>query len=298
MYLRTAIRLFIFLVCTKPLTAWACFDVDGLLDVNCDGKVKVLAFGDSITYGIGDEQSIGGYPGRLQIMFPNVEIISQGNPGENTYGGRNRAPNVFSIHPDADFIIILEGVNDYFRLTEASATHSRDNLLTIRRSAESHGAIVLLANLIENRRGYQRPWVLELNAALARFKNLDFFSLGRGIVGGDLLHPNAAGYEEMAEFAAYHLITASNANRPIDTDGDGVYDYAEAIYGTSPTNPDSDGDTIKDGLELFKYGTNPLSLDSDNDGYPDKYEIERGANPASATPAAPKINAIKALPRQ
>jgi len=44
----------------------------------------------------------------------------------------------------------------------------------------------------------------------------------------------------------------------LDTDADGIGDYAEInTYGTLPDNPDSDGDFISDGDEIFN-GSNPL----------------------------------------
>lgn len=44
----------------------------------------------------------------------------------------------------------------------------------------------------------------------------------------------------------------------LDTDNDGLSDYAEInTYGTSPTNPDTDGDFINDGVEVAN-GSDPL----------------------------------------
>lgn len=96
----------------------------------------------------------------------------------------------------------------------------------------------------------------------------------------------------------------------IDTDLDGLSDYAEVEYSnTSPTKADTDGDGIndyyeyafletdpntadtnitnadpdKDGLtnlEEQKYGTNPQNADSDNDGFNDSDEIKKhGTDP-------------------
>jgi hypothetical protein len=45
-----------------------------------------------------------------------------------------------------------------------------------------------------------------------------------------------------------------------DADGDGLCDAAEAVYGTDPHNPDTDGDAIDDGHEVF--GTSALDLPS------------------------------------
>lgn len=72
----------------------------------------------------------------------------------------------------------------------------------------------------------------------------------------------------------------------IDTDGDGLSDLDEAIYGTNPTLYDTDGDTISDGNEVLVYGTNPLSSDTDNDGMPDDYEILESLDPTNNSDAA------------
>ena len=56
-------------------------------------------------------------------------------------------------------------------------------------------------------------------------------------------------------------------NRQIDddSDGDGIYDALELVYGTSRTSRDTDGDGADDGDEL-ELGLDPLDQDSDDDG--------------------------------
>lgn len=50
-----------------------------------------------------------------------------------------------------------------------------------------------------------------------------------------------------------------------DTDGDGVSDKLEYLYGTNPLNKDTDGDGLTDAEEIFVYGTDPLDpLDPGN----------------------------------
>ena len=44
----------------------------------------------------------------------------------------------------------------------------------------------------------------------------------------------------------------------LDADGDGLNRDDELAHGTSPTNPDTDGDGLSDGAEVKLYGTNPL----------------------------------------
>lgn len=59
----------------------------------------------------------------------------------------------------------------------------------------------------------------------------------------------------------------------IDSDGDGVTNSDEEIYGTDPDNNDSDFDGLLDGEEINIYETNATNLDSDNDGLSDGEEI-------------------------
>lgn len=59
-----------------------------------------------------------------------------------------------------------------------------------------------------------------------------------------------------------------------DTDGDGLSDGDEVFkYKTDPKNPDTDGDGLNDGDEVWKYKTNPLKADTDGDGLSDGDEV-------------------------
>lgn len=58
-----------------------------------------------------------------------------------------------------------------------------------------------------------------------------------------------------------------------DRDGDGLVDTQEAILGTDPGNPDTDGDGLRDGDEVLIYSTDPRSADSDNDLLRDGDEV-------------------------
>ena len=64
-----------------------------------------------------------------------------------------------------------------------------------------------------------------------------------------------------------------------DRDFDGLPSDEEGIRGTDDRNPDSDGDGLLDGEEVFEFGTNPALADSDGDGFDDKTEIENGFDP-------------------
>lgn len=68
-----------------------------------------------------------------------------------------------------------------------------------------------------------------------------------------------------------------------DADDDGLSLSAESDAGTSPGNPDTDGDGLSDGYEV-RHSLNPLvsdaSLDRDGDGLSNAEEFRRGSDPA------------------
>lgn len=68
-----------------------------------------------------------------------------------------------------------------------------------------------------------------------------------------------------------------------DTDGDGMPDGWETIYGFNPLDP-SDAENDPDGDELINLdeylnGTNPSEFDTDKDGLPDGWEVTFGTDP-------------------
>jgi hypothetical protein len=127
--------------------------------------------------------------------------------------------------------------------------------------------------------------------------------------------------------AAFLMMPAASvwAAGPLDTDGDGLSDADEAIYGTDPERADTDGDGYGDGLEIA-HGYSPLGSgkmsdtdtdgdglsdadeivfktsvvfgDSDLDSYRDGIEVENGYDPASADPIKLKKRIDVSLARQ
>lgn len=274
--------------------ARACPDIDGLVDINCDQRLQIVCFGDSITFGRADAEGLG-YPGRLARLLPNAVIINLGVPGEDTFRGRDRASRQLSQFPGTDYVVVLEGVNDFF-VPVHSAPSTRNNVLAIVQRAKNIGAITLLANLTEIRRENQKPWVRAVNQQINPHRQIDFFSLGAAIISNDLIHPDGPGYEVMAGLVRSMLIVRSEANRPVDTDADGIYDFAEARFGTNPLIADTDGDQLLDGAEVFIHGSSPLLVDTDGDGFSDTREVlEIGSDPANALPGAPTLQTLEVI---
>jgi len=64
-----------------------------------------------------------------------------------------------------------------------------------------------------------------------------------------------------------------------DTDQDGIADQDELLVtGTDANNPDSDGDSLSDGVEV-QNRMNPLDADMDHDGINDGQEVAQGTDP-------------------
>lgn len=54
-----------------------------------------------------------------------------------------------------------------------------------------------------------------------------------------------------------------------DTDGDGLVNGLEEIFGTDKMLADTDGDELNDYIEIFKFGSDPLLQDTDDNGIKD-----------------------------
>ena len=193
--------------------ALACPTIDGLADVNCDGKLKILAFGDSITFGRRDfaytyNSVRRGYPGRLRLLFPNATVINSGVPGENSYYGKKRIKSVLAKVKRADYVIILEGVNDYFSPVR-SPSLTRAHLLSMVRAAQATGAVTLLSKLTPVDRVGEYQWAQSVNEAIADITTLDFSGLTLNLLSYDGLHPNGKGYDYMANTIANSLMDIS-----------------------------------------------------------------------------------------
>jgi lysophospholipase L1-like esterase len=108
-----------------------------------------VAFGDSITEGVGDDpaRTAKGYPPRLQALLTqagvDAVVDNRGVGGEKTPEGLDRIDEVLV---SGGILLLMEGSNDISR--EISVETTRFNLREMARKAESQGMTVIHATVI------------------------------------------------------------------------------------------------------------------------------------------------------
>ncbi len=218
----------------------------GLVDLNLDGQIVILAFGDSITRGVGDgpgaestpPASVAGYPARLQqLLTPRTTlpliVVNDGRAGERTRTGLSRLQRDLGTNP-VDYVIILHGTND---VQEGDVEGAADRLQTMVDMVFGVGAQPLLGTITPSCCAHKNA--LNFGAEQAyngRIRSIaaadmvpvvDFyaaFTNGPGPSGEDLpydqnqglihvpegLHPTPAGYDLMAT-TAWEVFTGSSS---------------------------------------------------------------------------------------
>jgi lysophospholipase L1-like esterase len=203
----------------------------GLEDLNQDGRIVVLCFGDSITRGVGDgpnadslPPSPAGYPERLQpLLAPETTlplvVIDDGVPGERTPDGLTRIRRDLETNTP-DYTIILEGTND---VEDGRADIALADIQRMVDSVFQHGAMPLLGTITPTCCNHQNqlpePAVRFFNdqvrgiAANNSIPVIDFYAAFAGgpeasydftfglIHVPEGLHPTPSGYDLMAATA-------------------------------------------------------------------------------------------------
>ncbi len=168
----------------------------------------LLAFGDSLTYGVGVDPTHS-YPSVL-ARLSGRQVINAGVPGEVTAEGLARLRTLLE-QTDPDVLLLLEGGNDILRNRDSEAT--KRNLAAMIELAQARGIEVVLIGVPEKRLFSD---VAPLYEALAEDYQLVFEDelvsdlLRQGAYKSDAIHFNREGYRVMAE-SLYDLLAREGA---------------------------------------------------------------------------------------
>jgi lysophospholipase L1-like esterase len=180
-------------------------EFDGAVMLPLD--TKVLAFGDSITYGYGVDKEKN-YPSQLSSLL-QTEVINEGVNGEVTREGLKRLPSLLEKHKP-QILIICHGGNDIIR--RKSLLKAKENIAAMIKLAREKNIHVVLV-------GVPKLEVLTLSTAQIYYELADELSvplensaleeiLSDNSLKIDQIHPNAEGYKILSNRLA-NLITST-----------------------------------------------------------------------------------------
>jgi lysophospholipase L1-like esterase len=183
----------------------------------------VVAYGDSITFGVGAVQP---YPDKLRLQLQTiytkgpVSVANYGTPGELASEGVSGLASALATSPRV--VLIMEGVNDLNAKVNnpndpndlPTAVAALDSMV---HESEQAGAVVALATLPPERPGWdlltgrraRSPDLIDaLNAEIRQIAAADSalladvsaaFGGDLSLISGDGLHPTQAGYDRIAQ---------------------------------------------------------------------------------------------------
>lgn len=157
----------------------------------------ILAFGDSITYGTGAGENES-YPARLG-QLSGRRVVNAGVPGEVSTSGLQRLGELLE-QEKPGLVILCHGGNDLLQKLDRKAL--ADNLRGMISLARDKGVAVVLIAVPSPDLSLTPP---ELYEEVAREFALPLEQkslakiLGKGSLKSDYIHPNAAGYQILAE---------------------------------------------------------------------------------------------------
>lgn len=166
----------------------------------------ILAFGDSLTYGTGAPAGKS-YPDILSRLL-NRTVVNSGIPGEVSAKGRQRLQRELEKH-NPDLVILCHGGNDFLRRYDQDTTVQ--NLKSMVTLIKEQGIDVILIGVPKFGFGLYVP---DFYSTIAEEFDIPYEQeilvdlLSENNLKSDAIHPNAAGYQLMAD-AIYKTIQKS-----------------------------------------------------------------------------------------
>lgn len=205
--------------------ALACPAIQGLRDVNCDGKLKISVIGDSIGRGSrGNLRVKGSFVKRIRkkirfATFKNLSIpgldtkkalkyLRKNFPKTNEYEVKK------SLLDNSDFVLIQLGINDYFSTNDPQVVIERHKLIMaqINSYLAEHGGVPVIAialitpvKPISENRALQATFIKSLNEAMIAAQSpeypayVEFNSLTEEDIFRDGIHPTTEAHDKLTK---------------------------------------------------------------------------------------------------
>jgi lysophospholipase L1-like esterase len=163
----------------------------------------ILAFGDSLTFGTGANETES-YPAQLEVLVGR-KVVRAGVPGEVTRQALERLPAMLDEHSPRLLLLCIGG-NDFLR--RLGTRQAEENVRAMVKLARSRGVDVLLIGTPEPGLTVTPP---AFYAGIAKEFSLPYEKsiigdvLKDGALKSDQIHPNARGYRVIAERLAVTL---------------------------------------------------------------------------------------------
>jgi acyl-CoA hydrolase len=164
---------------------------------------RVLAFGDSVTYGTGAGEDED-WPALLAVAT-GWEVVNAGIPGDTAQAGQHRLPGLLDDFAP-ELVLVEIGGNDFLR--RRTEPEVKEDLRQIVRLARASGAQVVLVGV---------PALSLAGAAIGRLSDSPIYAaladeegvalvpdviagvLSQAGLRADRIHPNGQGYRRMAD---------------------------------------------------------------------------------------------------
>ncbi|WP_438969843.1 arylesterase [Methylophaga sp.] len=176
----------------------ACSDNESIrLEALSDDAV-ILAFGDSLTYGTGANHQTESYPAVL-TQLSGKQVINAGIPGEVSQEGVARLDALLAKY-QPDLVLLCHGGNDLIRKHDVDSLKHNLSIM-IKKIRESGAEVVMLS--VPKPGVFLKPAQLYQQVAIANGVLLENDIISdiesNNALKSDAIHPNAAGYQLLAE---------------------------------------------------------------------------------------------------
>lgn len=159
-------------------------------------KGPIVAFGDSLIYGIGAQEGEG-FVAQLSTKIEKP-IINMGVPGNTTADGLARLNTILALNPS--LVLVLLGGNDYLRRVPVEQTFANLDTIVMELTKRDIGVVLLgvqggvLSDPFEKEfqklaKKHDIPYVSNVLDGVIMKKELM----------NDMVHPNKAGYTKIAD---------------------------------------------------------------------------------------------------